>query len=130
MENLSLEKVYRAYIPKESVKWFNRFLKETPNLDVWLFIRHEDDQNNQTATHNYSYYSEFKVHNSELVDSNLDRFNEHNIKVEVMISDFRKHLMGNRRTIGYSKWEKRSVDLSPPNVVVGKYAAFNDVFIV
>jgi len=137
MPNLNLksvEKVYRAYIPREGLKWFKSFLKETPGIDVWLFIRQDHDQmnctNNEYAnqTINYSvvkykYYSEFKVLSGEAVESQMNNFEKYSIKLAVMIEDVKKHL-------SQRKYGKRSSVLSPIKSILGKYVGFNDVFII
>ena len=129
-----MEKVYRAYIPREGVKWFNIFVGKNPEIDLWLMSRHDDQRDSVILEHEnqtigesisqYRYYSEFKAKNSDFIESHLNEFQRHNIKLEVMIDNLKKY-MSRRRPSGTIK---RSLNAAiPTKSIVGKYVGFNDV---
>jgi hypothetical protein len=128
-----VEKVYRAYIPRESVEWFNSFLTQRPEIDIWLSIRINKNTNynvitsfNQSSFSDYKYYAEFKITDSKIIETNRQKLEKYRIKLETLIDDVRKHL--EKQPISR---EKRGInDLVKQSDVVGKYAPVNSVTLI
>jgi hypothetical protein len=133
---LSVEKILRAYIPSQEVaKWFNGFLNDKYEIDMWLTPRLT--KNNlmagnfsNTSFVIYKYYAEFKVSNFKSWTSTQRTMENRGVKLLVLVDDVEKYLRGIqlkkiKRDINETKTKNRYLSLR--SKVIGKYASYNDI---
>ena len=139
MENifkLSVEKTLRAYIPSQEVaKWFNGFLNDKYEIDMWLSPRLTKNtllsgNFSNTSFGTYKYYAEFKVSNFKSWTSAQRMMENRGVKLQVLVDDVEKYLTGiqlkkNKRNINETKTKNRYLSLR--SKVIGKYASYNDI---
>lgn len=113
-----MEKVLRAYIPKESVRTFDAFLSGQVDVDIWLSTRLIRDKYNLTLeeAEKYKYLNEFRVKNLDLLKQ-IEK--NQKIKFQVLIDDVRKYLNSK------SSIKKRFIDKR--RNIVGKYVSHGEV---
>ena len=83
--NLSncLESLYRAYLPKNSVKFFNKLMIDEPQFDLWLSTRLvKNDVNN--------YFAEFRVKNESVLSKYKKKFEQNSIQLQLLVNDLYK----------------------------------------
>ena len=88
------DKIYRAFIPSNKVKWFSDLINDTPKIDIWLSIRLHRATTNFNTTHfggssNYKYFSEFRLRyrtQSEL-ENLTSLLKQNHIKLEVIFDN-------------------------------------------
>jgi hypothetical protein len=83
--NLSncLESLYRAYLPKNSVKFFNKLMIDEPQFDLWLSTRLvKNDVNN--------YFAEFRVKNESVLNKYKTKFEQNSIQLQLLVNDLYK----------------------------------------
>lgn len=74
-----MEQLYRAYLYKNSAKWFNKLMIDEPGFDLWLSTRLIN--NNQSYG---DYYAEFRVKNETIMSKYHEKFRENEIKLEIL----------------------------------------------
>lgn len=118
---LSVEKVIRAYIPRESVEWFNQFVNNQSEVDIWLSTRLNNQYFNSSSNNikKYKYIAEFKVSDYEIINKKMNDFEKHKVLLNVLINDLNRYISDrNQRTRRSNVVDRR---------VVGRYASHNDV---
>lgn len=134
---LSVEKILRAYIPsQEAAKWFNGFLNDKYEIDMWLSPRLTKnnllaENVSNTSFETYKYYAEFKVSNFKSWTSTQRMMETRGIKLQVLVDDVEKYLRGIqlkkiKRDINETNTKNRYLSLR--SKVIGKYASYNDIF--
>ncbi len=125
-----MDQVYRAFIPKQSADWFNRFLNQNAHVDVWLSMRklpsddirlNNNNNNNNSASQNdaakgevtsddlllknFKYYAEFRVSGDD--SGNFRNIIEKKfIKLDLLIDDVQTYL---NRTMAASSSSLKSI---------------------
>ena len=122
----------RAYIPKESVKWFNAFLEERHDIDVWLTPRlaknaFANKKPNNLTLDKYKYFAEFKVNNFEVIKAIKTEIDAYGIKLQVLMNDVEKHLTEIKSIKNKRDSQTKQTYLDLKRKVVGKYASYKDV---
>ena len=109
------EKIYRAYIPNSSARWFSEFLNSQPDIDIWLSIRlnHDTVSNSQ-----YKYFSEFRISNLSLLEQSRIDFERNKIKVQLIINDLSQKVERKKRSVKNVHMDSK---------VVGKYVSHEKV---
>ncbi len=131
-----MEKILRVYLPStQAAKWFNAFLKDKNDIDVWLSPRLIKDNLisegvfNSTLVGN-KYYAELKVNYLNDWKSIQKIMDLRGIKFKVLLDDVEKYLASIqikkiKREEGETQQKSRYLNLK--NKVVGKYASYNDI---
>lgn len=85
----SLESLYRAYLSKNSAKWFNQLMIEEPEFDMWLSTRLVNEKLKPASSFN-NYYAEFRVKNETIMSKYEKKFEQHGIKLQLLVNDLFK----------------------------------------
>lgn len=82
----SLEQLYRAYIPKSSVKWFNNLMNQEGSFDLWLSTRvnSHNTKLNQSSTISYDYFADFRVKDSKIMLVYRNQFENREIYLKLL----------------------------------------------
>lgn len=126
----------RAYIPSQEVaKWFNGFLKDKYEIDVWLSPRlvknnHVKEMFFNSTLDSYKYYAEFKINNLNEWKFTQKTMENRNIKLQVLVDDVKKYLRGIqlkkiKREVNETETKNKYLNLR--SKVIGKYASYNDI---
>ncbi len=106
------DKLYRAYIGKKNIEWFNKYMTDSPFVDIWLSAR-LNKQENQT----YKYFSEFRITSGYNESELINQLIKNDIKLEVLIQDLNKN---REKRFNHNKNNNNKR-------VVGKYVSYNEV---
>jgi hypothetical protein len=112
-----LNKVYRAYISDSEAKWFNEYLKNDQNVDVWLSMR----QNHLNKTAQYKYIAEFRAIDLNQFEIDKKNFAQHGVELQVLIEDLDKD------TIRVFKKIRRQADNFDYDSIAGQYVSHERV---
>ena len=128
----SREKILRAYIPFKSARWFNSFVQERTEIDLWLsprLIKNILNSGNFTNTNEqYTYYAEFKVNSIKDWQQITNELVLNGIKLQILVDDVEKYLSG----VEFIKTKRDTTQVKNKystlkRKVVGRYPAYNDI---